>query len=159
MGAYGIPLPPKTISTQTVTRLEPPESPYAVFTFFYRGEKQLRKMGIISTAAAQRTPQSSNRRKSSTTDFSKLGPLQSHGTKGFSGYRDTATAKRKGKDKDVDAMDSDADDEDDDHLPGGDDEADVKQESGDVHLSPEDAKRTNEVAEGVQKIKVSSPAP
>ena len=149
-------LDPKTISTQTVTGLDPPENPYAVFTFFYRGEKQLRKMGIISTPVAQRTPQSSSRRKSSTTDFSKLGPLKSHGTKGFSGYRDTATAKRKGKDKDVDAMDSDADDEDDERLqPDGDDEADGKQENGNALLSPEDAKRTNEVAEGVQKIKVS----
>lgn len=151
-------LDPKTISTQTVTGLDPPENPYAVFTFFYRGEKQLRKMGIIPTPVAQTTPQSSSRRKSSATDFSKLGPLKSHGTKGFSGYRDAATAKRKGKGKDADAMDSDADDEDDERLPDGDDEADGKQENGSAFLSPEDAKRTNEVAEGVQKIKVSSSA-
>lgn len=152
-------LDPKTISTQTVTGLDPPESPYAVFTFFYRGERQLRKMGIISTPGAQKMPQSSGRRKSSTTDFSKLGPLKSHGTKGFSGYRDTATVKRKGKDKDMDAMDSDADDEDEERLPDGDDEADDKQpDGGSAHLSPEDARRTNEVAEGVQKIKVSMKA-
>ena len=30
-------LDPKTISTQTVTGIDPPDSPYAVFTFLYRG--------------------------------------------------------------------------------------------------------------------------
>jgi len=33
-------LDPKSISTQTVTGLDPPESPFAVFTFFYRGESE-----------------------------------------------------------------------------------------------------------------------
>jgi len=33
-------LDPKSISTQTVTGIDPPESPYAVFTFFYRGESE-----------------------------------------------------------------------------------------------------------------------
>ena len=31
-------LDPKTISTQTVTGLDPPSKPYAVFVFFYRGK-------------------------------------------------------------------------------------------------------------------------
>jgi hypothetical protein len=34
-------LDPKTISTQTVTGIDPPDKPYAVFTFFYRGERKL----------------------------------------------------------------------------------------------------------------------
>lgn len=33
-------LDPKTISTQTVTGLDGPEKPYAVFTFFYRGDRK-----------------------------------------------------------------------------------------------------------------------
>lgn len=33
-------LDPKTISTQTVTGIDPPDKPYAVFTFFYRGESR-----------------------------------------------------------------------------------------------------------------------
>ena len=33
-------LDPKTISTQTVTGIDPPDKPYAVFTFFYRGERE-----------------------------------------------------------------------------------------------------------------------
>ena len=32
-------LDPKSISTQTVTAIDGPEKPYAVFTFFYRGER------------------------------------------------------------------------------------------------------------------------
>ncbi|CAK3815938.1 RNA polymerase II-associated 1 [Lecanosticta acicola] len=147
-------LDPKTISTQTVTGLDPPESPYAVFTFFYRGEKQLRKMGIISNPEAQKTPQSS-RRKSSGPDFSNLGPLKSTGTVGFSGYRDSSNTKRKNqKNRDGDAMDSDADEDDDERLPNGEEEGDSKQENGSSMLSPEDAKRTGEISEGVQKIKL-----
>lgn len=33
-------LDPKTISTQTVTGIDGPDKPYAVFTFFYRGERK-----------------------------------------------------------------------------------------------------------------------
>ena len=146
-------LDPRTISTQTVTGLDPPEAPYAVFTFFYRGDKQLRKMGILPTPESEKTPLPT-KRKASGPDFSKLGPLKTTGTVGFSGYRDTANAKKKSTKRDTDAMDSDADDEDDERLPNGTYDADVKQE-GDKHLSPEDARRQGELAEGVQKIKVS----
>ena len=34
-------LDPKTISTQTVTGIDGPDKPYAVFTFFYRGDSKL----------------------------------------------------------------------------------------------------------------------
>lgn len=33
-------LDPKSISTQTVTGLDPPDAPFAVFTFLYRGERK-----------------------------------------------------------------------------------------------------------------------
>ena len=149
-------LDPKSISTQTVTGLDPPEAPYATFTFFYRGEKQLRKMGMLTDPEAEKTAISTTKRKASGPDFSKLGPLKSTGTIGFSGYRDSPNAKQESKSKDADAMDSDADDEDDERIPNGTDEAEVKQEDG-QHLSPEDARRQGELAEGVQKIKVSTP--
>ena len=145
-------LDPKTISTQTVTGLDPPESPYAVFTFFYRGDKQLQKMGILSTPESEKTPMPT-KRKQSGPDFSKLGPLKSTGTVGFSGYRDAAP-KRKSKTRDGNAMDSDADDEDDELVANG--TEDVETKPGDSKLlSVEDARRQDEVAEGVQKIKVS----
>ncbi|KAF2725097.1 hypothetical protein K431DRAFT_216792 [Polychaeton citri CBS 116435] len=147
-------LDPKSISTQTVTGLDPPESPYAVFTFFYRGQKQLRKMGIILNVEVEQTPAPA-KRKSSGPDFSKLGTLNTNtfGTKGFSGYRDAAKAQSKTKSKDADAMDSDADDDDDEKALNGHEEAEVKQQNGNL-LTPEDAARQKELAEGVQKIKL-----
>ncbi|KAM0719284.1 hypothetical protein Q7P37_005189 [Cladosporium fusiforme] len=147
-------LDPKSISTQTVTGLDPPESPYAVFTFFYRGEKQLKKMGILETPDAEKTP-ASTKRKSSGPDFSNLGPLNKFGTVGFSGYRDSAGSKKKpkGKSSNDDAMDSDVEDNDDDQGAEQDDETEGKQENGRM-LSPEDARRQGEIAEGVQKIKL-----
>lgn len=149
-------LDPKSISTQTVTGLDPPEAPYAVFTFFYRGEKQLQKMGILPNPEPEKTPAPA-KKKSSGPDFSKLGPLKSFGTVGFSGYRDAA-ARPKSKKGDEDAMDSDNDDEDRARGVVGDDDVEVKQENGKL-LNPEDAKRTGELAEGVQKIKVNIAAP
>lgn len=145
-------LDPKTISTQTVTGLDPPEAPYAVFTFFYRGDKQLKKMGILSTPDSEKTPIAVKRKSVGTTDFSKLGPLKTTGTVGYQGYRDAASAKR--KNKQAEAMDSDADDEDDERIPNGSEDTDIKQEDGKL-LSVEDARRQGELAEGVQKIKVS----
>lgn len=147
-------LDPKSISTQTVTGLDPPEAPYAVFTFFYRGEKQLRKMRIFPGSEAEQTP-ASTKRKASGPDFSNLGPLNKFGTVGFSGYRDTGNTKRKTKPKssDGDAMESDNDDDDDERVVDQDD-ADGKQENGGM-LSPEDARKQGEIAEGVQNIKVS----
>ncbi|EGP89642.1 uncharacterized protein MYCGRDRAFT_99365 [Zymoseptoria tritici IPO323] len=145
-------LDPKSISTQTVTGLDPPESPYAVFTFFYRGEKQLQKMGIVSNPKPIK--EESARRKSTAMDYSKLGPLKSEGTVGYSGWRETPS-KRKSKNKDDDAMDSDADDEDEGHAIKGieDADTDAKPVNGGL-LSPEDAKRQGELTEGVSKIKL-----
>ncbi|KXL49592.1 hypothetical protein M433DRAFT_7779 [Acidomyces richmondensis BFW] len=146
-------LDPKTISTQTVTGLDGPDSPYAVFTFFYRGEKQLRKMGIIKSSNADNTAAAASKRKSSGADFSKLGPLKSGGTVGFSGYRDASTTKSKAKGNDVDAMDSDVEDEDGDQLLDGKEDLEGKDENGKL-LSPEDARRQGELADGVQKIRL-----
>ena len=41
-------LDPKTISTQTVTGIDGPDRPYAVFTFLYRGESELKKRYFVS---------------------------------------------------------------------------------------------------------------
>lgn len=74
------------------------------------------------------------------------------GTKNFGGYRDRdARSKR----KDEDAMDSDVEEDDEDKAKM--DEADADDETyatGKGMLSPEDAMRQGELAEGVRKIKV-----
>ncbi|KAF2761004.1 hypothetical protein EJ05DRAFT_491840 [Pseudovirgaria hyperparasitica] len=154
-------LDPKSISTQTVTGIDPPDKPYAVFTFLYRGEKQLRKMGILATD--EKKAPVPLKRRSTGIDLGNLKPLTSTGTKGFAGYRDGAATSptkgfpRKGKKKDdEDAMDSDADDEDD--RRNEEDYEDITEEKG--LLSPDDALKQGELAEGVRKIKSTSvPAP
>ncbi|KAI1366833.1 hypothetical protein F5Y08DRAFT_113105 [Xylaria arbuscula] len=153
-------LDPKTISTQTVTGIDGPEKPYAVFTFFYRGQRQLQKMGIVpGTKESQQTPGSKRR---STLDFSGLGPLKSTGTVGFSAFRDQETeaanrrkARRKSNGYAGRGMDDDDSDEDDveDDIPL------AKMEDTDdkvvkTHLEPDDAKVTGELQAGIDRIRL-----
>ena len=172
-------LDPKSISTQTVTGIDGPDRPYAVFTFLYRGEsktllrgdfngslhcvEQLHKMGILRPSRPQEKPTATSaKRRSVRTDFANLKPLKPGGALGFSGFRDTngrAEGRPSSKKKDDhDAMDSDDDDE-------GNAEPMTKSEDYDgpadpkTPLSPEDAKRQGELAEGVKKIKVSNSYP
>lgn len=150
-------LDPKTISTQTVTGIDPTDKPYAVFTFLYRGERQLQKMGILPSKKEEKTPASAKRR-SLHADFSSLGPLKKEGTVGFSQFRDTEKGpKTKGKSSKKGEEDMDSDSDDDDAANVGsfameDDDVDTRKEPG--LLSPEDAERTGQIAEGVRKMKV-----
>ncbi|KAI1814224.1 hypothetical protein GGS20DRAFT_577008 [Poronia punctata] len=153
-------LDPKTISTQTVTGIDGPDKPYAVFTFFYRGQRQLQKMGIAPGAKEPQKAPGTKRR--STLDFSGLGPLKSTGTVGFSAFRDqeTEAAKRRNSRRKSNGhvgggMDADSDDDDDD------DEEDPlakMQDSDDKvvksHLEPEDAKVTGELQAGIDRIRL-----
>ncbi|KAH9871896.1 hypothetical protein J1614_006154 [Plenodomus biglobosus] len=142
-------LDPKSISTQTVTGIDPPDKPYAVFTFLYRGERQLRKMGIIESPKTPQVTSPVNRRKSGALDFGSLKPLDAAaGTKNFGGYRERSP---KSKQKTEEDMDSDADDEDDIKVE---DIEDDKDDSGKGLLSPEDVYRQGELADGVRKIKL-----
>ncbi|PVI06093.1 hypothetical protein DM02DRAFT_515370 [Periconia macrospinosa] len=148
-------LDPKSISTQTVTGIDPPDKPYAVFTFLYRGERQLRKMGILAPDKTQASPVAA-RRKSRGLDLSALKPLNATaGTKNFGGYRDKDA---KPKRKDEDAMDSDV--EEDDETKAKMDEADADDETeatGKGMLSPEDALRQGELAEGLKRQHSAEP--
>lgn len=91
-------------------------------------------------------------RRKSGLDFSGLKPLDAAtGTKNFGGYRDMQSPKAKQKRED--AMDSDADDEDDTRPDDTYDDKDVTDKG---MLSPEDAAKQGELAEGVRKIKVRS---
>jgi len=109
-------------------------------------------MGILSPDKTQSSPVAT-RRKSTGLDLSGLKPLNAaSGTKNFGGYRDPSQKEPKVKSKkNEDEMDSDADDEDDIKVE---DVEDDKEPSGKDMLSPEDALRQGELAEGVRKIKV-----
>lgn len=109
-------------------------------------------MGILQSEPTK-TPTSA-KRKSVGLDFSSLKPLNAKGTKNFAGYRDEKAQSSGFPDakpmrKDEDAMDSDADDEDSKAVDD-DNDADITKKM----LSPEDAIRQGELAEGVRKIKL-----
>ena len=143
-------LDPKTISTQTVTGIDPTDKPFATFTFFYRGERQLQRMGILEAPKSEKTP-TSTKRKSVLQDMPTLGPLKKEGTIGFINYRETgARRKPKTKKKSEDDMDSD---ESEDEAPAEMDD-DVRPIDPN-HLSVEDAERAGQVSEGIRKMKVS----
>ncbi|KAJ4413609.1 hypothetical protein N0V82_008431 [Gnomoniopsis sp. IMI 355080] len=152
-------LDPKTISTQTVTGIDGPEKPYATFTFYYRGDRQLQKMGVIPSSKPAPVTAAAVKRRSGQLDLSNLGPLKTTGTVGFSAFRDQdaeSAKRRKSRNKSngaPGAMDEDSDDDDDDEpeILGkmeDIDEKDVKSSNG-----PEDAK-AGELAEGVDRIRL-----
>jgi hypothetical protein len=151
-------LDPKSISTQTVTGIDPTDKPYAVFTFLYRGERQLQKMGILNPPkAAEKTPASSKRR-SVHTDFTSLGPLKKEGTVGFTNFRDEPKVRLKTKNKKSSDDDMSEDSDEDPGIVGkmedlNDADVPIKKENSDL-LSPEDAERTGQVADGIRKMKV-----
>ncbi|KAL8926295.1 MAG: hypothetical protein Q9208_003017 [Pyrenodesmia sp. 3 TL-2023] len=152
-------LDPKSISTQTVTGIDGPEKPFAVFTFLYRGENQLRRMHILPSSKSQsKTPETGKKPASMQDTFAGLRPLKPGGTMGFSGFRDPNARRASGKAKaKASKSDSDMDSEEDEDLgsttPLKIDDVDTKADSNNM-LSPEDAKRQDEVAEGVQKIRL-----
>ncbi|KAL1899933.1 hypothetical protein Sste5346_002799 [Sporothrix stenoceras] len=160
-------LDPKTISTQTVTGIDGPDKPYATFTFFYRGERQLQKVGIIPSAKNAQQTSTDAKRKSAQLDFSSIGPLKTAGTVGFSTFRDhenePARQKKTGHKRNGsvananNAMDedSDDDDDDDDKILGKIDDADDKDVSkSSDRLAPEDAQFSGELADGVNRIRL-----
>ncbi|KAL6696502.1 hypothetical protein J3F84DRAFT_299151 [Trichoderma pleuroticola] len=148
-------LDPKTISTQTVTGIDGPDKPYATFTFFYRGERQLQKIGVLQSA--KNNPQAtaiSAKRRSGQIDFSNLGPLKAGGTVGFSAFRDQEAEearRRKARKKSNGNVADDSDDDDEESAIIGKME-EVADKETNSKLAPEDAKFQGELADGVNRI-------
>ncbi|ESZ94014.1 hypothetical protein SBOR_5592 [Sclerotinia borealis F-4128] len=151
-------LDPKSISTQTVTGIDGPDKPFAVFTFFYRGQRQLQKMGILPNSKQEKTNSSATKRRSRQLDFGNLAPLKPTGTVGFSAFRDNDTSAKRNKTRKTSngsvGMIEDSEDEDED------DNRRVKLEEMDEiddsqkTLSTEDAKFQGELADGLGRIKL-----
>ncbi|KIW97672.1 uncharacterized protein Z519_01256 [Cladophialophora bantiana CBS 173.52] len=147
-------LDPKTISTQTVTGIDPTDKPYAVFTFLYRGERQLQKMGILAGAKSDKIP-TNTKRRSIAAELPKLGPLKKEGTAGFSNFRDSEGRRsRKGKGTSDDEMESESDDDAAGIIGRMEDINDADSKRDPSMLTPEDAERTGQVAEGIRKMKL-----
>ena len=110
-------------------------------------------MGILKQkeAANMATPKPEpSKRASVQADIAKLKPLKPGGALGFTGIRDTNSPGHD-MNKDVDDMDSDNDTATDTNEKVDDVEEDVKNSL----LSPEDAKKQGEIADGVERIRVS----
>lgn len=151
-------LDPKSISTQTVTGIDPPDKPFAVFTFLYRGQKQLQKLGILPSSKVIDKPAASAKRKSIPMDFSGLKPLKPGGTLGFTSLRDSQLRDSSGGNngavkKELDDMDSEEDEEFNNDNALKEEELD-SQDPSKAKLSPDDLKRQGEISEGVRKIKL-----
>ncbi|KAL2370439.1 hypothetical protein BDBG_06251 [Blastomyces gilchristii SLH14081] len=157
-------LDPKTISTQTVTGIDGPDRPYAIFTFMYRGERQLQRMGILEPKSRdQDNKSSSTRRISLQSDLANLAPLKPGGAPGLSKFRDHNNADQglgKSRKKPKRGSESDMDDSDyDDDDNGPSSILHKAEEEGDKDvspslLSPDDIRRQGELAEGVRQIKL-----
>lgn len=145
-------LDPKSISTQTVTGIDPPDKPYAVFTFLYRGEKQLQKMGILKPKKAPVTDKDA-KRKSVQETVKSLGALKAGASERFTNFRDRNSTSNGKKKADDDDMSDEDEDERSAREKKEDDDEDVAAPS--KHLDPEDAQRTEELKSGVQKMRVS----
>ncbi|PFH62214.1 hypothetical protein XA68_14621 [Ophiocordyceps unilateralis] len=149
-------LDPKTISTQTVTGIDGPDKPYAVFTFFYRGDRQLQKIGVMQSSKNSVPASGSAKRRSGQLDFSNIGPLKAGGTVGFTTFRDRDSdivqrKKARKKSNGIMAADSDDDDDDDDgQILGRMD--DIDNNDGDGKLTQDDSKFGGELADGVNRI-------
>ena len=119
-------------------------------------------MGILpSTPKAQeKATAPTTKRRSMQADFANLKPLKPNGLAGFSKFRDPTEADTNGgssskagkkRQNDADSDDEDAEIKNEVLIKL---EGDEITESNGV-LSAEDAKRQGELAQGVQKIKVS----
>ncbi|KAL1968347.1 hypothetical protein VTN77DRAFT_1876 [Rasamsonia byssochlamydoides] len=141
-------LDPKTISTQTVTGIDPTDKPYAIFTFMYRGERQLQKMGILKP----KSEKDGSKRRSLQPDFSNLAPLKPGGAVGFLNFREGDDGATRRKSKKGSESDMDSDDDEDDPVVNKAEEEETKE--GEAHLSLDDLRRQGELAEGVRKIRL-----
>ena len=121
--------------------------------------EQLHKMGILQPASkpTPKTPQSNGKRRSIQEDLSKMKPLNSDRLKLFSTMRDPDQIRSEKASK---RRNSSGYDDSDDDIDA-DDTVIIKAEraeerEADAMLSPEEARKQGELAEGVQKIRVST---
>ena len=118
-------------------------------------------MGILpsSPKIPDKVAVSNGKRRSMQADFAKLKPLNPNGLMGFSKFRDpNERSEMEGLKKKASKKRLNDEDSDDEVEVGK--EVLIKTEGDDVPdgngmLSPEDARRQGELAEGVQKIRVS----
>jgi hypothetical protein len=116
-------------------------------------------MGLLSPKQQKGTP-SSAKRRSTQLDFSNLAPLKSTGTVGFSSFRDSDpsvkrnNARKKSNGSIGAVMAEDSDEEEEEEVDVASKMDDVDEKDVKTLLSPEDARFSGELADGVGRIKV-----
>jgi hypothetical protein len=119
----------------------------------------LQKIGVLQSSKNPQTTPASVKRRSGQIDFSNLGPLKAGGTVGFSTFRDQATEasrRRKARKKSNGNIADDSDDDDDEENGNLGKMEEVYDKDVNTKLAPEDAKFQGELADGVDRIHVSS---
>ena len=118
-------------------------------------------MGILASSpkVPDKIAVSNGKRRSMQADFAKLKPLNPNGLMGFSKFRDPNERSEANLVKNKAGKKRSTDEDSDEDIENPKEmlikiEGDDIQESNDM-LSPEDARRQGELAEGVQKIRVS----
>lgn len=119
----------------------------------------MQKIGVLQSSKNPQTTPASVKRRSGQIDFSNLGPLKTGGTVGFSTFRDQATEasrRRKARKKSNGNIADDSDDDDDEEDGNLGKMEEVYDKDVNTKLAPEDAKFQGELADGVDRIHVSS---
>lgn len=114
-------------------------------------------MGILAPKQSKGAAATTTKRRSTQLDFSNLAPLKPGGTVGFSTFRDNqprGKVRKKSNGTAPNAMAEDSEDEEED-VDIAVKMEDIEDKDVKASLSPEDAKYTGELADGVGRIKVS----
>ncbi|KAG0638545.1 hypothetical protein HOY80DRAFT_1010051 [Tuber brumale] len=164
------PLDRETVSTQSVSHLDPEGVVYASFVFFYRGERQLKKMGLIKPPAPTRADSLSAAppNKSKKQDFAAMASaLESLIAKGsekngaserFNDFRDGNNGITNGNDlrrkkvKKIPGLDGR--DDDVESLVGDELARDERDSLREMLRSEEDVRLEEELIGGVDRIKL-----
>ena len=134
--------------------MAPTHSPHGKLT---KQLGQLQKIGVLQSSKNPQTTPGSVKRRSGQIDFSNIGPLKAGGTVGFSTFRDQvseAARRRKARKKSNGNIAEDSDDDDEDSEVFRKME-DIEDKEVDTKVAPEDVQFQGELADGVNRIRVS----
>lgn len=113
---------------------------------------------VHTLQASAKTPLSSGKRGSMQDDFSRFKPLSSNGLKNFSDMRDPGERSRKSDSKDKTGKRRQVDEDSDEDIDINNDVVnkaeDAEDKDADRLLSPEEARKQGELADGLGRIKV-----
>ncbi|TGZ81385.1 hypothetical protein EX30DRAFT_371395 [Ascodesmis nigricans] len=154
------PLDKDTVSTQSVSHLDPEGVVFASFVFYYRSERQLRKMNLIKDQKPTRSLTVNNTPvKPEQRDFTSFASQKELIPKGqrlsqeFGDFRDinmSPSAKRKNRRR-VTGID---DDDDDDRLNADELGRDMKDLARELNKTEEEVRMEEELSANIERIKL-----